>query len=94
MSVSSTFTERYIDVMLTKAVLGLGPTSLVTWYFLNPFILRLLLLMLPPPLPPQSVSMEDMHMKGGKNWTLREEVDIGFFCLFLEQKAPARSCSD
>lgn len=92
MSVSSTFTERYTDVMLTKAVLG--PTSSVTWYFLNLFILRLLLLMLPAPLPLQSVSVEDMLMKGGKNWPLGQEADIGFFCLILEQKALARSCSD
>lgn len=33
-------------------------------------------------------------MKGAKHWPLREEVDIGFFCLIVEKKAPARSCSD
>jgi len=65
---ASTFTEHYMAITLTKAMLG--TTALVTWYFLNPSILLLLLLMLPSLLPPKAASVEDTRYVHGR----REEL--------------------
>lgn len=81
-SVSSTFTECYITITANQSCAGnnfLGclvfPKSIHSSVASSDASLHTHI----PFFPPQAVCMEDMHVKGGKNWPLREEVDIGFF---------------